>query len=449
MRRTYICLEWGLLAVVAPFLLFPTFRVAGTLAALLVLALFWLVSAFIHKPWTSTPFNGVLLLFALATGVGILVTAWPEVTLSKATGLVLGLGLFRAMAALRGRGGWRWGVLVLAGLGSGIAAVGALSAKFYVKIPVVAPLIARLPARLLILPESPEGGVSANQLAGILAFYLPLTLGCLWWALNRLRARSSEPESQSKSRALGPLALDLTWLFLAVFSVLITGGLLVVTQSRSGWIGGTTGAVMLLGLVLWRSQRRWLRGVLLALIAVVVLGAAGFVARVPSETLDRVWGDSVVTETEFTGKVSFSGRLEIWSRALYAIQDFPFTGCGLGTLRKVVPLLYPLFTVPPDSDIAHAHNIFLQTATDIGLPGLIAYLALLGVAFGVAWRSDPQKGLPFLAALIALHTYGLTDAIALGSKPGIVFWASLGMLAMLAVTTWEGKGSGSPKEQHD
>jgi len=80
---------------------------------------------------------------------------------------------------------------------------------------------------------------------------------------------------------------------------------------------------------------------------------------------------------------------------------------------------------------------------------LIAYLALLGVAFVVTWRSEPQKGLPFLAALIALHTYGLTDSIALGSKPGIVFWASLGLLAMLAVTAWEGKGSGSPKEHHD
>ncbi|OQA22846.1 MAG: O-Antigen ligase [Chloroflexi bacterium ADurb.Bin360] len=449
MQRVYNYFEWGLLAVSAPFLLFPTFRVAGTLVALLVLALFWLVSAFIHKPWTPTPFNGALLLFALATGVGILVTAWPEVTLSKATGLVLGLGLFRAMAALRGRGGWRWGVLVLTGLGSGIAAVGALSAKFYVKIPIIAPLIARLPARLLTLPESPEGGVSANQLAGILTLYLPLALGFLWWALNRLRARSSEPESQGKSRALRPRTLDLTWLLLAAFSVLLTGGLLVITQSRSGWIGGTAGAVTLLGLVLWRSQWRWLRGVLLALVAVVVLGAAVFVARVPSEVLDRVWGDSVVTETEFTGKVSFSGRLEIWSRALYAIQDFPFTGCGLGTLRKVVPLLYPLFTIPPDSDIAHAHNIFLQTAADIGLPGLIAYLALLGVAFGVAWRSDPQKGLPFLAALIALHTYGLTDAIALGSKPGIAFWASLGMLAILAVTAWEVKGSDGPKEHHD
>ena len=39
--------------------------------------------------------------------------------------------------------------------------------------------------------------------------------------------------------------------------------------------------------------------------------------------------------------------IEIWSRALYALQDFPFTGVGLGAFRRVVNVLYPLFLVPP------------------------------------------------------------------------------------------------------
>jgi putative inorganic carbon (HCO3(-)) transporter len=51
-----------------------------------------------------------------------------------------------------------------------------------------------------------------------------------------------------------------------------------------------------------------------------------------------------------------------------------------------VPILYPFFTVPPDTDIAHAHNIFLQTALDLGIPGLVAYLALLGSALVVCWQ---------------------------------------------------------------
>ncbi|MFN3763128.1 MAG: hypothetical protein ACK4WK_08015 [Anaerolineae bacterium] len=35
------------------------------------------------------------------------------------------------------------------------------------------------------------------------------------------------------------------------------------------------------------------------------------------------------------------------------------------------------------------------------------------------------------AGLIALHTYGMTDALALGSKPAVVFWYALGLIAAL------------------
>jgi hypothetical protein len=35
-----------------------------------------------------------------------------------------------------------------------------------------------------------------------------------------------------------------------------------------------------------------------------------------------------------------------------------------------------------------------------------------------------------MAGLVALHVYGLTDALAPGSKPGLIFWLALGLLAV-------------------
>lgn len=93
--------------------------------------------------------------------------------------------------------------------------------------------------------------------------------------------------------------------------------------------------------------------------------------------------------------------------------------------------------VNPTYDIAHAHNIFLQTALDVGLPGLIVYLALLLLAFGLAgrWRGVMGTLRPFalglLAGFAALHIYGLTDALALGSKTGLSFWVALGLLTAM------------------
>jgi putative inorganic carbon (HCO3(-)) transporter len=129
-------------------------------------------------------------------------------------------------------------------------------------------------------------------------------------------------------------------------------------------------------------------------------------------------------------------RKEVWHWALVAISDFPITGCGLGTFREVVRLLYPI-TVPLAYDIAHAHNIFLQTALDFGLFGLVAYLAMLQIAFSLGWKVAKQQArfrptvIGLLSGLTALHVYGLTDALSLGSKTGAVFWLLIGLLAAL------------------
>lgn len=151
---------------------------------------------------------------------------------------------------------------------------------------------------------------------------------------------------------------------------------------------------------------------------------------------------------------SLQGRLEVWSRAIYGIQDFPFTGMGMNAFRKVVNVLYPLFLVSPDTDIGHAHNEFLQAALDLGIPGLIAFIALYIGAFWMLWEIwknsvVEQDGIlsvvgqdtilsyarPLVlglgGGLLAHMLYGLTDAVALGAKQGLLFWMLLGLIAGL------------------
>jgi len=136
--------------------------------------------------------------------------------------------------------------------------------------------------------------------------------------------------------------------------------------------------------------------------------------------------------------VTLEERMEIWNRALYAIQDFAFTGCGLGTFRRVVWVLYPPLLISPNFDFGHAHNVFLQVALDLGLPGLVAYLGLTATALWIGWQiarsancSHRWLGLGIVGALVAFHVYGLTDAIALGARPGLAFWILLALVAAL------------------
>ena len=123
------------------------------------------------------------------------------------------------------------------------------------------------------------------------------------------------------------------------------------------------------------------------------------------------------------------------------LQDFPYTGVGLNMFPRVLQVLYPPFSFSPDTLVPHAHNQLLQVGVDLGIPGLVAYIALI-VCFFVStarvmlWSAHPQRralagGLVF--GMLAFQTFGLFDAIALGSEPDLIFWIALALSASLNI----------------
>ena len=84
----------------------------------------------------------------------------------------------------------------------------------------------------------------------------------------------------------------------------------------------------------------------------------------------------------------------------------------------------------------------IQAALDLGLPGLVSYLAIWIISAGLLWRtwqSLNQRGAtrhPYYAlvagvsgSLVAGWVFGIFDAIALGSRPGFLWWMLLGFAA--------------------
>jgi len=203
---------------------------------------------------------------------------------------------------------------------------------------------------------------------------------------------------------------------------------------------------------------RWPRGRSLV-VGGLVMAAVALLYVGPLEALQSVFAPSAPVEANWMANaVTFEDRGVLWSRAVYTIRDFPLTGCGLGAFRQVVNVLYPFSTSTSGTDIAHAHNVFLQVALDLGLPGLIAYLASTGIALWIGWRvgCSPRTGSAFptgergefcwlgqgiVGGLVAFHVYGLTDTVALGAKPGPALWMLLGLAAAL----WAVTRSGAPE----
>lgn len=78
---------------------------------------------------------------------------------------------------------------------------------------------------------------------------------------------------------------------------------------------------------------------------------------------------SVFTETTDSSE---GLRIGIWVSTISMIADHPFIGVGWGAYKAVYPQ-YNYYLADPDIVIYHAHNLFLQTAAEVGIVGMLAF----------------------------------------------------------------------------
>jgi putative inorganic carbon (HCO3(-)) transporter len=216
---------------------------------------------------------------------------------------------------------------------------------------------------------------------------------------------------------------DINWLerSLAFISTIIISAVIFLTQTRGAWIAFGVALIILLML-------RWRRGWIF--LVLIVAGIIGLVYYFGSRELL-----AAVTSSTTIGGIE--DRMEIWSRTIFMIQDFSFTGIGMGSFTKVADTLYPFSSSP--GRIPHAHNLFLQVAVDLGIPGLIAWLAILLTVIFVSWKvyysgKTSHNGLitgigaALLCSQIALITHGLTDSVTWGMvRPAPLVWVIWGV----------------------
>ncbi len=403
-----------------------------------------------------TPLDAPILGLLLMT----IVSLYPAVDISwsmpKLCGIILGVAVFYGLVNGARTRKEVWGlaiVLVLAGLGvSLLSLVGAgWNPKKVFTVPET--YEESLPHLIKEVPRSGREGFHPNEVGGTLILFIPLQLSllvaslktrCGDWILaasgkqqvasDRQQAASwqgvrSNPGMREKPGwAITAWRLSALRVFINVTLetiLLITCFTLILTQSRSAWLGAVVG-LLILGL----CYNRWFGlAVPLAAIAsyLVIRHNVGGIVNV-------VWGPVVATR--------FRGRLALWQQSIDMIRDFPFTGIGLNNFPYVM-LNYPAFLGKPGAWDYHAHNVYLQVALDLGLPGLAAYLALLAILALISWRAyhclqgKAERALVvgLFCGVLAHQVYGLTDCITLGAKPGLFLWAMIGLTAVIYLRT--------------
>jgi len=408
--RTIAAYELIIYLLLLPLALFPS---PARLPALLIIPILWLANRIANgRFFPNTPLNISLLLLTFMILVSMYATFDMAFSLGKIIGLWYGIGLFFAIVSFIAtsiqRQRWTMGAVLL--IGMAIGAVGLLAIPRAQSLPLISTIVAAIGGRI----SSLQTAINPNQTAGVMVWIIPLALALMVAAAIEVRRHH---------RA-------------ALLVLLITGGMalfltavLILTSSRGGLLGLIVGVGAMV-VILLRKQWRWV-----LMLAVIGLLIGGVLWWQKSEEITAVFA----TQADFNlddPASSIDGRIEIWSRAIYGLQDFPFTGMGMNNFRRVVHILYPLFLISPDSDIAHAHNQWLQAGLDLGLPGLIAYAAIwlgAGVMLIQTWRYSRdfwQRAwtIGFAGAMAASLVYGITDAVALGAKPGFLWWMMLGLI---------------------
>lgn len=402
------------LALLAPLLFFPG---DGRGLAIVALPLLWLLrKAAKGYLLPRTPVNAPLLLLLLMLGVAFTVSFDQDFSFPYLTRALLGIAIFFALVDVTEADRALFlSLMALVVTTSAFLVMGLINTQWAAKIPQLEPVVAQIPTVSLPFPGAADA-FNPNIIAGMALYVGPLLLASLWPRHSPVLTLLDRRWRALPYVALLPVAL------LAV-------GLLILTQSRGGYLGFAVG----LAALLLMRDRRWFGAALLAAIV------AGAVLYGTNRTVLLAYFNEADMRAVSTGIDSLQGRMEIWSRAIYAMEDFPFTGVGLGLFRQVVPLLYPLFTISPDHDIGHAHNQFLAAAVDVGIPGLIAYLALWLSMAAMLWRSwhsalpTPYRRIALgLAASLAAHfTWSVTDALVIGARGQLPFWMLLASVVAL------------------
>lgn len=252
------------------------------------------------------------------------------------------------------------------------------------------------PAIQLGLVGLAGGDVNANALAAAVLLVAPL-------GVSLLVLRTGD-----KTDWLGLLPLAL--------AVVVTGAVtMAICHSRTAWI---VVWLILVGLLV-RGMRSWLSRIVTgATVLAPLFIATGSVLFLSQEVF--------VTEARAFWS-SAHDRAEIMTQGVERWRGSPWLGIGLNEFRSVYQF--------HGGDIAHAHNMVLQTALDVGAVGSTAYWGLL--AFLLVRAGQSAKGLSRLGrsaavgsalSLVAISLFGLSDAVPLGSKIGMFQWMAGGLI---------------------
>lgn len=271
----------------------------------------------------------------------------------------------------------------------------------------------------------------------LLGFYQALTGGGYFFAGYQNTAFAFRPQGTfGHPSILAAFCLTLVCLLLAAYlmnyplwprPVLLVGSavgllMLALTYARTEWIGA---ALALAVIMLLRSRRLLVVGVLVA------LAMAFFVPAIQERLSGEQAGES------------FEWRLQVWDASLALLRKPTIFGAGLDISPRLLNSRLPYVDAPP-------HNDYLRTLLEMGLAGMVSWLAVLASLLFQSWQAYRRGSSAVQAlglALLAITAGGMAVALSDNYWSYVsVWWYNWALVGLLAAAMRRSSPSTEPAE---
>lgn len=211
--------------------------------------------------------------------------------------------------------------------------------------------------------------------------------------------------------------------FIAGFSALSLLLCTVVTWSRGAWIGLAVSAFMFM---LMMTPR-----------AIAVVPAATTAVSLACILLPNTLGARIDSITSLADSANYY-RVRIWNGVCRIIGRYSGGGIGIG--EDVFTQVYVRVAAPEVWHASHAHSLWLQTLTELGIAGLIVFLTALVFIWqksAECVRLSTDKKLSVMCGgcicgVIALTISGFFDFVWYNNTVLFMFWAVAGLASAAA-----------------
>ncbi len=203
---------------------------------------------------------------------------------------------------------------------------------------------------------------------------------------------------------------------------------LLYTLTRGAWIATFAGALLLTIFVVRKRRALWKRWILLILSLFITLNIVNikenniFLGRLVSI------GTDVNSAISIDDGEAGSGRWATWKKAFPIIQEHPLLGTGPSSFLRV----FPRSKLEIGRKVDNTHNEYIEMAMTMGIPALLAYLALiltiLKSSLSAVKKLDGDEEIYLYGLIAVIISYLIKVFFNISVVPvAPFFWALLGM----------------------